>query len=406
MPLALARAAAAASAGRAPVSAARRHAARSARGSVLVRDPLSTWGATASMGVRQLLDAVDHAERAKTGAHRTLWERLSCRTQALAPDLTAQELCRALFGFHRARYRDKSLLQAACDAVQVDQPGQDLAANDVVLLLKVLSKHDFAHVPTVDFLLGQCQERLATMTAADISHLLAATVRLGVSERLHSSGPYPDLLAKLFSAAQEQLATSYLPPADLTNLCVVAALLPPVQESSFFVAAVIARLKGKGAMVTPPKDMVRRLLSVKAFDEGLRRSEAPSCRGRGVQPVAEVLGPDGLAQVCQAVASGLSRRAAELDPLTSVAACEVFAQLLPQCALGSPWRPKVRGGKRDGTVLRPLLALVLQRLPGLSSELTARARAAAAALAESLEEPTLTELIVALSCEMARPGGT
>ena len=184
------------------------------RGGLLVRDPLATWGATATMGASELLDAVDRAERSRSSSH-ALWERLSCRTQALLPDLTAAELCRALFGFHRARLRDEGLLEAACEAVRAERPGRDLSAGDAALLLKALSKHAFPHLPTADLLLRRAGALLPGAGPADISQLLSAAVRLGLAERLGEDGPHAGLLGRLLSAARGQLGA---PPPLVSDI--------------------------------------------------------------------------------------------------------------------------------------------------------------------------------------------
>ncbi|CAK0909429.1 unnamed protein product, partial [Prorocentrum cordatum] len=204
--------------------------------------------------------AVDCAQRAGAGgSHAGLWERLSSRAQALLPDLTAAELCRALFGFYRARHSDDGLLHGSCEAILTETPGTDLKPNDAALLLKALSKHRFVHLPATDFLLRRCAEELPSATAADISHLLSAVVRLGLRERLAERGPHPGLLGRLFAAARAQLADAYLPPADLTNLCAAAALLPAVEQSAALLAAAAGQLRGRAdrAAAAPPRDVVR-----------------------------------------------------------------------------------------------------------------------------------------------------
>ena len=110
-----------------------------ARTGVLVRDPLLTWGTTASMGVPELINSVDRAERAKVQL-RPMWERLSCRAQALIPDLNAVELTRVLFSFHRARYVDEGLLIAACEATT-----EEAVSCHVVLLGESISLTQTRH---------------------------------------------------------------------------------------------------------------------------------------------------------------------------------------------------------------------------------------------------------------------
>lgn len=149
-----------------------RHFGRKARGGILVVDPVMAWGSTATMGPKDLLDAIDRASRAgarldeKTGR---LWERLSCRCQALMLALSPPQLSRALFGFHRARYTGSELLSAAGEALlserdwegdegdeaDVHQLGRHVAmsANDVAMLLKAFSKHRYAENSAMDLLL-------------------------------------------------------------------------------------------------------------------------------------------------------------------------------------------------------------------------------------------------------------
>jgi len=399
----------------------RRAAGRTPRGGRLVRDPLATWGATAKMGPKELLGAVDHAAKnagAATGAHHGLWERLSCRAQALAPDLTAPELCRALFGFYRARLRgDASLLHAARDAILSERPGRHLSANDTALMLKALSKHGFDDAEVADFLLYRAGEKLETMAPADVSELLAAVIRLGLEGRLDEDGPHPTLLEGSFARVRARLGDTYLPPADLTNLCVAAALFRPVEEGSLFLLDAV-RLLERRTLTTPPRDTVQRLLSVVAFEKGLRQRAVATCgvggaAKRPITSVVEALEPPGLAAVCHRVCLGLARRVHELEVVTSVAACEAMAALLPHC-----WSQPVAGKKMCGAsadVLRrkdelwtshaslvPLLTLVLQRAPGMPAALLRRTAEAATALANLHGDPVLMELLAFIPDELSR----
>lgn len=395
------------------------------RGGLLVCDPLLAWGSTGGMGVKELLDAVDRAERAAAGSHKALWERLSCRAQALLPELSAPELCRALFAFHRARHRDEELLGAACEAMLGEEDckaGNSLSANDAALLMKALSRHGYAHLAAVDHLLRCSREDLPNATPADISQLLSAVVRLGVASRLQEEGPHhAGFLGQLFAAARAQLGDAYLPAADLTNLCAAAALLPRCEEAARFLFCAAKRLQGRAESATPPRDVVRRLLSIAAFDEGLSARGGPATVH--IEPVVRRLGPDGVAALCQTTSQRLAQRASELDPDACIGALDALARLLPHSCVTAEATAHGRAASatRCGAAvvarplhmaaLRPLLALALQRLPGLQRSPLERTAHAVGALAEVpwlRSEPLLADLLAVLPQELARrrlPGG-
>ncbi|CAE8617229.1 unnamed protein product [Polarella glacialis] len=487
---------------------------------------MMTWGATASMGPRELLDAVDRAGQAGAGLHqerpqqmprimsdssnmsrqsrprpravrvvaddekRRLWERLSCRCQALLPELTPQELCRALFGFHRARWVDEALLSAACEELleaestreeegsQRDESGSEpqelssgseglrrrLTANDAALLFKALAKHGYReNLPALDLLLRQAGQELdgaVAATPADISQLLSAVVRLGLGSRLGGGQGeeswddacewlHPGLLRRLLASARTEVGRdAHMPASDLTNLCVAIASLPPTTEGSLFLVDVAQRLQGRPdrAGAISPRDLVRRLQSFNAFDEGLRRnvcrqpleSEAETVdtissapwkvdRSLAVLPVRERLGRESLSQLCRAAALGLARRTSELDPETNVGAVEALAALQAafldpelqqeQTPTSNTRKTSSTAGENDATgaqstdwhpvLLDPLLALLLQRLPSMSQTLLQRTDEARrmlsqhSATADPLSETLLAELSAALARELS-----
>lgn len=364
------------------------------RGGTLVRDPLSTWGATSQMGTRELLEAVDRAERARTGSNTALWDRLSCRSQALLPDFSASETCRVLFAFYRARYKDDGLLHTASEAILKERPGQKLLANDIALLMKAFSKHNYGDIAVVDFLLTCAKHQMPKASAADISHLLAALVRLGMGPRLRDDGPHPGLLGSLFRVARIQLGDAYLPIPDLTNLAAAAALLPPTDDSACFLEALGLHLaKELRAMAMPPKDIVRQLVSIREFD---RRLEEPCVFH--IRQVVDRLGMATVAAICNAAAIGLSRRVGELDLELSISACECFADLLTfssQCVSRSDAVLQWNHGK-----LRPLFSLVLQRLPSMEVPLLERLEHCTSLLLQVQDDILLTELAHDISVHM------
>lgn len=364
---------------------------RSTRGVLLVRDPLSAWGSTGSMNTAALLDAIARAERARTGDHRALWERLSCRAQALLPDFTASELCRVLFAFHRVRCRDEGLLRASCEALLAgDRPAQGLLANDVALIFKALSKHGFHHPGAMHFLLQQAAVELPRTTAADASQLLAAVLRLDVGYLLsrHNLDGRPvssdDLLEALLKVAKEGVSDRYLPPADLTNLCVAAALLPPVEQGAQLLKAVARSLERPStASAIQPRELVRRLHAIGTFDKKLRQE---ADRTQTIRTVAARLGPLGLAPVCQAVGRVLAPRVSELDADATVRACEALALALSAVPLHGDIDARAQALAAMAEYFAPALALLCQRLPSL--DLPSRHRVqVAAALALSVLEP-------------------
>ena len=288
------------------------------RGGILVVDPVIAWGSTASMGPKQLLDAVDRASRAgavlkgpatsKSSSQR-LWERLSCRCQALMMSLSPEELSRALFGFHRARCSDIDLLSAACDALlseKIDESNEDadeteaalfdthklgthtpMSANDVAMLLKAFSKHNYKeNLEAIDFLLRRAQMTLQDAAVTDVSQLLAAVVRLGVGDRFGGGvdeakcvlpiPPHPSLLNELFRQARGGLFDKFTPASDVTNLCVAAAKLPATQEGGALLLDIANHLsqtnRADQTANLPPRDVLRRLQSIVAFDSGLEGS--------------------------------------------------------------------------------------------------------------------------------------
>lgn len=392
-----------------------RRALRTRGGSVIVRDPLSAWGTTAKMNTRDLLDAVDRAGAATVGMaagessssssspagrrgaprQRVLWERLSCRAQALLPEFTAPELCRLLFAFHRARYRDEGLLDAACEAVLTEPLGErGMLGNDAALLLKALARHRHTHLPALDHLLWRAAEQCdeGNLTASDVSQLLAAVVRLGAVERLRPE----NLDERLFAAARARLGDAYLPAQDFTNLCAAAVLCRPSEEGARLLEAAARRFEGPSgqsvAALTPPRDVVRRLLSFGAFDAALEDQKAQ------VTPLATRLGPPQLAAICRSVARGLTQRASEMDPETCVAACEAMANLLPRCQRvdSAFWEDE----------FGPVVYLALQRLRGMTADLQRRLARTAPLLVEVCDRQragsklpaALAELSAALHC--------
>lgn len=377
--------------------ACRQRSSLRSKGGLLVCDPLLTWGATGSMGVKELLDAVDLAERGATGNNKALWERLSCRAQVLLPDFTALELSRLLFAFQKARHRDGELVEAVCENLTDEEGrivGGALSANDAALVLKALSWHGRRDIPTVDFLLAAFAQDLASATTSDVSQLLSALVRLQLGQCL---GDKRGLLNQLFATARRQMEDAYLPAADLTNLCVATASLPRGEECAEFLLAVARRFDRRAEAATSPRDLVQRLLSIAAFDDALldmMRNEDGGPEGRRIVPVFERLGPQVVALVGQVACHRLAQRGSELDPKMSVAALDALSWWLARSSSMSPG-----GASVDVATLRPMLALVLQRMRGLSPELLQRTARAADALLEvpSLrEEPLLQELLAAL----------
>ncbi len=267
------------------------------RGGILVLDPIMAWGSTASMGPKQLLDAIDRASRAgatlERGSHQQLWERLSCRCQALMLALSPQELCRALFGFHRARCSDVDLLNAACDALlserDMDSDQEDgtdntfsemhklgthtsMSANDVAMLLKAFSKHGYSdNLNAIDFLLHRARQTLPDAAVTDISQLLAATVRLELEDRFGGGvdeakcprqvPPHPNLLNQLFLQARGGLFDRFTPTSDVTNLCVAAAKLPATRQGAALLLEVANHL-AVGSTKLSPRDVLRRLQAI------------------------------------------------------------------------------------------------------------------------------------------------
>lgn len=268
------------------------------RGGILVLDPVMAWGSTASMGPKQLLDAIDRASRAGAtlsgDGHQQLWERLSCRCQALMLALSPQELCRALFGFYRARCSDGDLLNAACDALlsekdtDVGHQGDaqcetfydvhklgthtSMSANDVAMLLKAFSKHGYKdNLDAIDFLLHRARETLVDAAVTDISQLLAAMVRLGLEDRFGGGvdealgtqlSAHPGLLNLLFARARGGLFDRFTPAIDVTNLCVAAAKLPATQQGSHLLLDVAEQLSSVGCAKLAPRDVLRRLQAI------------------------------------------------------------------------------------------------------------------------------------------------
>lgn len=271
------------------------------RGGILVLDPVMAWGSTASMGPKQLLDAIDRASRAGAtlshgSNHQQLWERLSCRCQALMLALSPPELCRALFGFHRARCSDAELLAAACDALLSEKnwdfdegDGTDatfsdmhklgnhtaMSANDVAMLLKAFSKHGYKdNLDAIDFLLHRASQTLPDAAATDISQLLAAMVRLGLEDRFGGGvdeasrvqPPHPGLLNQLFMHARGGLFDRFTPASDVTNLCIAVAKLPATQQGSRLLLDMADKLGSDAgfsyAAKVAPRDVLRRLQAI------------------------------------------------------------------------------------------------------------------------------------------------
>ncbi|CAE7362111.1 Fubp1 [Symbiodinium natans] len=280
------------------------------------------------MGPKQLLDAIDRASRAGVGlesnvsevsaAQRTqLWERLSCRCQALMLCLSPQQLCRALFGFHRARCHDEELLHSACEALLseegavYDEPQNPedledefgvqklgthavLSANDVAMLLKALSRfHYTKHPEVLDFLLQRAAATLEEATTSDVAQLLGAAARLGLGEQLASEA----LLEQLFGRARLGLFDKFTPAADATNLCAAAALLPKTEQGAQLLAEIAGHLrKAEKAAGLAPRDLVRRLQSLTAFDRKAGDSNDE------FMTVQQRLGREGREEVCIAAA--------------------------------------------------------------------------------------------------------
>merc|ERR1712232_632046 len=127
-------------------------------------------------------------------------------------------------------------------------------------LLKAFSKHKYVHLPAFDLLLKCAGEQLGAMTASDISQALSAIIRLDMVDRARrgSDGELQGLLENLFEAARAKLVDAYLPPADLTNLCVAAALCAPTEKGAELLVAVALRFTGAAGEVsialTHPRD--------------------------------------------------------------------------------------------------------------------------------------------------------
>lgn len=292
---------------------------RRARSGILVLDPVMAWGATAAMGTKQLLDAVDRASRASRGrlcGHEDLWERLSCRCQALMLALSVQELSRALFGFYRASYTNEELLATAGEALLSEKMDEEatetileahklgkhtpMSANDVAMLLKAFSKHGYKDLKVIDHLLHRVTEILDTAAVTDVSQLLAAIVRLQLGNRLG------DLLNKLFQQARGGLFDKFTPASDVTNLCVAAAKLPPTEQGEALLLEVAKDLAAKAdrASNLAPGDLLRRLQSFVAY-----------------QGFLELLVPS-LPSLYEHAAQGLGQRCMELDSTALVPALQ------------------------------------------------------------------------------------
>eukprot|EP00927_Polykrikos_kofoidii_P049768 TRINITY_DN43781_c0_g1_i1.p1 TRINITY_DN43781_c0_g1~~TRINITY_DN43781_c0_g1_i1.p1 ORF type:complete len:494 (+),score=64.52 TRINITY_DN43781_c0_g1_i1:104-1483(+) len=412
----------------------RSRALRTRSGSVVVRDSLSALGTTSQMGTRDLLDAVDRASaaasgKASTGAttrpsggdnssassspsrrrgaqQRLLWERLSCRAQALLPDFTAAELCRVLFAFHRARHQDEGLLDAACEAILTEPLGQTgILGNDAVLLFKALSRHRHRHTIALEHLLKRVAEQCDSqrLTASDVAQLMVAILRLDMADHVRLEG----LDQRLFAVARGRLADAYLPAQDVTNLCTAAVLFGPSEDGARLLEAAARRFEGPNgqaaAALTPPKDLVRRLLSFGAFDAALqeRKDDPTSVQNMDITPMAARWGSDRLVAICRCAAKGLSQRASEIDPETCVVACEAMAQLLPKCDRidAAFWKDNEFG---------PVLYLVLHRLPTMQADLQRRMAKSVPALEDVARRqrvrgpgppvPVLAEISAALRC--------
>ena len=270
------------------------------RGGILVLDPVMAWGSTASMGPKQLLDSIDRASRAKVTfeTQRDLWERLSCRCQALMLALSPQELCRALFGFYRARCSDAELLSAACDALlsekdtDLDDPSHlddtadivcdvhrlgthtSMSPNDVAMLLKAFSKHGYKdNLHAIDLLLNRARQSLPYAAVTDISQLLAAIVRLGLEDRFgggvdeaacdNPPAPHPGLLNQLFGHARRGLFDRFTPASDVTNLCIAVCKLPATEQGSQLLLEVASfHLRNDFVKNLAPGDVLRRLQAI------------------------------------------------------------------------------------------------------------------------------------------------
>ena len=218
-------------------------------------------------------------------------------SQSLMLALTPSELCRALFGFHRARCSDPELLAAVSEVLvseaELEEEGvqklgvAQMSANDVAMLFKAFSKHGYApHQASVDALLSQTRQTLPDAALTDISQLLAAIVRLELGGRLGGgggeapSGPHSGLLNQLFQQARSGLLDRLAPVADVTNLCVAAARLPPCEQGAVLLADVAEHLTSKPhAAGLSPRDLLRRAQSILTFDERLGDS--------GIQPVQQ-----------------------------------------------------------------------------------------------------------------------
>jgi len=289
---------------------------------------------------------------------------------------------------------DEGLLIAACEAT-TEEAFPEASVNDLVLLMKAVSKYKCKDMPTVDTLLRRIHRDVVRLTAADASQLLVAILRMNVADRLAQDGPHAGLLCEIFKRAQRDLGDIYLPPRDLTNLCVAASLFHPMEESRLFLTAVLQRLK-RSAVLVPPLDVIRRLLSVAAFDvESNRQSQ---CR------VVDRLGPQGLGDVCHAAASCLSQRINEVDPEMCVAACEAVSRLVPFFCEHTPI-----GSSRSSVCVfwdhqnfHPVLALLLQRLPGLSDTLVCRAAHAVVAMSSVFCDPLVVEILSVMHLEVRR----
>ena len=299
---------------------------RRGRSGILVLDPVMAWGATAPMGTKQLLDAVDRASRAgrKVSGHEDLWERLSCRCQALMLALSVQELSRALFGFYRASYTDKELLATAGEALLSEKIYDEeatetileahklgkhapMSANDVAMLLKAFSKHGYKDLKVIDHLLQRVTEILETAVVTDVSQLLAAIVRLQLGNRLAggaNEAPHPGLLNHLFRQARWGLFDKFTPASDVTNLCVAAAKLPPTEQGEALLLDVAKDLAAKAdrASNLAPGDLLRRLQSFVAYQDF---SELPLPRS-----------------LYEHAAKGLGQRCMELDSTALVPALQ------------------------------------------------------------------------------------
>lgn len=340
------------------------------RGGILVLDPVMAWGSTASMGPKQLLDAIDRASRAGAtlshgSNHQQLWERLSCRCQALMLALSPPELCRALFGFHRARCSDAELLAAACDALLSEKnwdfdegDGTDatfsdmhklgnhtaMSANDVAMLLKAFSKHGYKdNLDAIDFLLHRASQTLPDAAVTDISQLLAAMVRLGLEDRFGGGvdeasrvqPPHPGLLNQLFMHARGGLFDRFTPASDVTNLCIAVAKLPATQQGSRLLLDMADKLGSDAgfsyAAKVAPRDVLRRLQAI-VVAKGLGESG----------PIWRRLSADQQLRLCKNVAASLGHRCSELDSVALVGALQAFADLLQGLEEPSAWEMDLR----------------------------------------------------------------